>query len=242
MEAQILARHTQGQEDGAATPIQLKSRRFCMAIPTLQLNATEQHALQTAWQELAGAETTLWQTLRDAYSEAARHYHNLGHIRALLGWAAEYRAHLQDYDAVRFAIWFHDAVYDTRRGDNEECSAVLAVQALPGLHISTPVIHAVEAMILATKAHQLGALTGDAAWFLDFDLAILGSPPEIYRAYSQAIRREYAWVPGLLFRRKRRQVLESFLQREQLFFTAEMRERLEAQARRNLQEELQQLN
>lgn len=238
----MLARLTQWQEDGAAKPIQLKSRRFCMAIPKLQIEAVEQQALHAAWQELAGAETTRWQTLRDAYTEPARHYHNLGHIRALLGWAAENRAHLQDYDAVRFAIWFHDVVYDTRRGDNEERSAALAVQALQGIRISKPVIHAVETMILATKAHQLGELSGDAAWFLDFDLAILGSPPEFYQAYSQAIRREYSWVPGLLFRRKRRQVLESFLQREQLFFTAEMRDRLETQARRNLQEELQQLN
>ncbi len=213
-----------------------------MAIPKLQIEAAEQHALQTAWQELAGTEAALWQALCDAYSEAARHYHNLGHIRALLGWAVEYRVHLQDYDAVRFAIWFHDAVYDTKRLDNEENSAALAVQALQDLKISTPVIHAVETMIRATKTHQLGALTGDVAWFLDFDLAILGSPPEFYQAYSQAIRREYSWVPGLLFRRKRRQVLESFLQREQLFFTAEMRDRLETQARRNLQEELKQLN
>jgi predicted metal-dependent HD superfamily phosphohydrolase len=78
----------------------------------------------------------------------------------------------------------------------------------------------------------------DGPWFLDFDLAILGSRPEIYRTYSQAIRREYRWVPKLLYRRGRRQVLESFLQRELLFFTEAMRTRLEDQARANLAEEL----
>lgn len=194
--------------------------------------------MRTAWQELAGAELILWESLRQAYSEPARHYHNLDHLSALLAWAAEYRAHLQDYDTVRFAIWFHDVVYDTKRSDNEARSAALAVQALQSLHVATPAISAVETMILATKTHQLGELNGDAAWFLDFDLAILGSAPEFYRAYRRAIRQEYRWVPGLLFRRKRRQVLESFLQRERLFFTVEMRARLEAQARRNLQEEL----
>lgn len=213
-----------------------------MAIPTLQLDAAQQAALQLAWQELAGGEPMPWELLRAAYAEPARHYHNLGHIRALLAWAAEYRAQLQDYTAVRFAIWFHDVVYDTQRSDNEERSAVLAVQTLQRLNISAPVIELVEAMILATKVHQLGDLNDDAAWFLDFDLAILGSAPEFYQAYRQAIRQEYRWVPGLLFRRKRRQVLESFLRRERLFFTAEMRERLEAQARRNLQEEIRQLN
>ncbi|MBI1764747.1 MAG: hypothetical protein HYR56_25275 [Acidobacteria bacterium] len=213
-----------------------------MANPELQIKAAEQSALQMAWQELAGAENAFWTTLRDAYSEPARHYHNLGHIQALLAWATEYRAQSQDYDAVRWAIWFHDVVYDTRRGDNEERSAALAVQVLSDLNRATPLLKAVEAMILATKTHQLGELNGDAAWFLDFDLAILGSAPEVYQAYSQAIRREYQWVPGWLFRRKRRQLLASFLQRERLFFTAELRGRLERQARRNLQEELQQSN
>jgi predicted metal-dependent HD superfamily phosphohydrolase len=209
-----------------------------METSALQLDAVRQNALHIAWQELAGTETTEWEVLRAAYSEPARHYHNLGHIHGLLAHAAEYRAQLQDYAAVRFAIWFHDAVYDTKRSDNEERSAMLAVQALRRLNIATPVMQAVEALILATKVHQLGDLNRDAAWFLDFDLAILGSAPEMYQAYRQAIRQEYHWVPGLLFRRKRRQVLENFLQRERLFFTAEMRERLETQARRNLQEEL----
>jgi predicted metal-dependent HD superfamily phosphohydrolase len=209
-----------------------------MTIPTLQLNATGQEALQLAWCELVGNEATGWEMLRAAYAEPARHYHNLGHIHALLAWAAEYRAQLHDYTAVRFAIWFHDAVYDTRRSDNEERSAALAVQTLQRLNVLTPITQTVEAMILATKTHQLGDLNSDAAWFLDFDLAILGSAPEFYQAYSQAIRQEYHWVPGLLFRRKRRQVLESFLQRERLFFTAEMRARVETQARQNLQEEL----
>lgn len=209
-----------------------------MAIPTLQLDAPGQNALRLAWQELAGTEATSWEMLRAAYAEPARHYHNLGHIHALLAWAAEYRAQLQDYTAIRFAIWFHDVVYDTKRSDNEERSAALAIQTLQQLNVSTPITQTVESMILATKAHQLGELNSDVAWFLDFDLAILGSAPEVYQAYRQAIRQEYRWVPGLLFRRKRRQVLENFLQRERLFFTAEMRERLEMQARRNLQEEL----
>lgn len=209
-----------------------------MAISALQLDTVRQNALQIAWQELVGTETAEWEILRAAYSEPARHYHNLGHIHALLARAAEYRAQLQDYTAVRFAIWFHDVVYDTKRSDNEERSARLAVQTLQRLHISTAVSQTVEAMILATKAHQLGDLNRDAAWFLDFDLAILGSAPKVYQAYRQAIRQEYHWVPGLLFRRKRRQVLENFLQRERLFFTAEMRAGLETQARRNLQDEL----
>ena len=217
-----------------------------------QQRATTRDELQTHWQQLAapyGAATAAWTELEQAYTAATRHYHNLTHIGALLAWAAAFQSQLQHYDAVRFAIWFHDAVYDTRQSDNEERSAALAVQHLTQLQVPPAVRRAVEQMILATKKHQLpivqfaedAAWQADARWFLDFDLSILGSPPELYRAYSQAIRREYGWVPGWLYRRGRRQILAGFLQRERLFFTEAMHSRLETQARANLRAELAEL-
>lgn len=216
---------------------------------SLQLSAAELPALQSQWQRLAqssGADAQLaqavWLNLQRNYSAPARHYHNLGHIKALLDWVELFHSQLQQPDAVRFAVWFHDAIYKPRRHDNEERSAELATQELSRLNVPGATINAVNALILATKQHRAEALpaklAADGRWFLDFDLAILGSRPEIYRAYSQAIRREYAWAPNPLYRRGRRQVLESFLQRAQLFFTAEMRARREAQARQNLTEEL----
>jgi predicted metal-dependent HD superfamily phosphohydrolase len=212
---------------------------------SLQLSVAEQAALQVAWQQLAasfGAEAqvvqAVWLKLSNDYAAATRHYHNLSHLKALLDWVELFRAHLQNPAAVSFAVWFHDAVYDTRRQDNEERSAELAQEELSRLKVPAATIQAVCAMILATKQHRAAGLDEDGRWFLDFDLAILGSRPDLYRAYSQAIRREYAWVPKLLYRQGRRQVLESFLQRERLFFTEAMRTRLEAQARANLAEEL----
>jgi len=62
----------------------------------------------------------------------------------------------------------------------------------------------IAAMITATAGHGLpdfadaGAGAGaarDCALFLDFDLAILGSPPATFAAYEQAVRREYDWAP-----------------------------------------------
>lgn len=214
-----------------------------------QLNAAEEQALQLQWLQLAqsfGADAqraqAVWLTLQRNYAATTRHYHNLSHIKALLDWVEAFHPQLQQPDAVRFAVWFHDVIYETRRHDNEERSAELAEQELGGLNVPAATIKAVSAMILATKQHRADALpaelASDGRWFLDFDLAILGSRPDIYRAYSQAIRREYGWVPKLLYRRGRRQVLESFLEREQLFFTEVMRARLEAPARQNLAEEL----
>ena len=85
------------------------------------------------------------------------------------------------------------------------------------------------------------SLDEDGRWFLDLDLAIFGADPQIYREYRQAIQREYRWVPSLLYRRGRREVLEGFARRERLFHQAPMRERLEAQARGNIAAELKAL-
>lgn len=175
------------------------------------------------------------------YSEPRRAYHNLSHIHALVQHAESFRHELQDYDAVAFAIWFHDAIYNPRKGDNEEKSAELAAEMLRKLSLPRTTIAAVEQMILATKKHELLNDSADLKLFLDFDLSILGTSEEMYQRYSQAIRKEYSWVPYFLYRKGRKKVLESFLTREQLYFSDVMKARLENQARRNIESELRQL-
>jgi predicted metal-dependent HD superfamily phosphohydrolase len=72
---------------------------------------------------------TLRAELARAYQAPDRHYHDLRHIEALLSLARNHRAALDDHEAVEAAIWFHDAVYDARRSDNEEESAKLGAGA-----------------------------------------------------------------------------------------------------------------
>ncbi len=48
------------------------------------------------------------------------------------------------------------------------------------------------------------------------------------------MRAEYGWVPGVLFRRTRRKILEAFAARPRLYSTPMFFERCEAQARANL--------
>jgi predicted metal-dependent HD superfamily phosphohydrolase len=166
-----------------------------------------------------------------------------------LRWSERYQNELRETAVVQFAIWFHDVIYRTRHHDNEPRSADYATTTLAQLHIPQAVIDDVASLIRATQTHRLDAtedalperLHHDGGWFLDFDLAILGSRPDVYAAYAKAIRREYFWVPAFLFRQKRRAVLEFFLQRPQLYFTEDMRAELETQARENLTNELAEL-
>jgi predicted metal-dependent HD superfamily phosphohydrolase len=137
--------------------------------------------------------------LRRAYDAPDRHYHNLRHIEVLLGLAQEHADAIADPDVVEAAIWFHDAVYDTRRNDNEERSAELAIARLTGTALEDRIAQ-IAAMIRATADHRPpdfadASAARDCALFLDFDLAILGSAPAAFAAYEQDVRREYDFVP-----------------------------------------------
>ena len=62
-----------------------------------------------------------WQRLAAAYQAPGRHYHTLAHIENLLARVGQFP--LQDAPVVELAIWFHDAVYEALRHDNEAQSA-----------------------------------------------------------------------------------------------------------------------
>jgi len=184
--------------------------------------------------------------LRAAYAAPERHYHGLRHIEALLGLAERHADAIADRDAVEAAIWFHDAIYDTRRRDNEERSAELATARLAGTAAPERIAR-IAAMIRATAGHAVPAFADaaaaqDCALFLDMDLAILGSAPAAFDAYEQAVRREYDWVSEPRWIAGRRAVLAGFLARPAIYATAAFRTTHEAAARRNLAEAMVRLD
>lgn len=176
--------------------------------------------------------------LSGLYSAPGRHYHGLAHVEALLSLARQYGSLLADPEAVEAAIWFHDAIYDSRAKDNEEKSAALATERLRG-RADAGRLGRIVAMIEATATHRLPGLDEpaaerDAALFLDMDLAVLGAEPDAYDRYEAAVRREYDWVAEPLWKAGRSAVLKGFLERPHLFHTPEFRRRFEAQARLNM--------
>src|SRR3954454_23173562 len=88
------------------------------------------------------------------YQAEDRHYHNLAHIEAMLALAGDYRGLLGDPQAVEAAIWFHDAIYDSKAKDNEAKSVALAENWLAG-RIDAGRLSRISAMILATATHEL---------------------------------------------------------------------------------------
>ncbi|UVK45101.1 hypothetical protein BPNPMPFG_000599 [Mesorhizobium sp. AR07] len=179
------------------------------------------------------------------YRAQDRHYHNLAHIEAMLALAGDYRGLVGDPEAVEAAIWFHDAIYDSKAKDNEAQSAALAEKELVG-RVDARRLDRISAMIVATATHQPplfddATAVRDASLFLDMDLSILGAAPDAFDAYERAVRREYAWVEEPMWRAGRGAVLNNFLARPHIFHTEEFRQRFEQQARANMARSLEAL-
>ncbi|MEM7183385.1 MAG: hypothetical protein AAF518_20915 [Spirochaetota bacterium] len=176
--------------------------------------------------------------LLDSYSQPHRKYHNLTHIQSLLQHLSGIPADVSvDIQLLYLCIWFHDVYYDAQSQDNEERSAVEFASC-----ISNPVLReSGRKMILSTKKHLPLLDTLDCKVFLDLDLSILASTPQVYQSYVQAIREEYSMFSQEDFWRGRLRVIKGFLQRPRLYFSKWGQESFAEQAYHNLNNEMQQL-
>lgn len=163
------------------------------------------------------------------YGEPQRAYHSRQHLEECLSVFDEAKGFMQKPDLIEMALWFHDAVYDPKSGENEALSAAMALEALGG----TETAHEVARLIMLTKSHEPGEGPDDV-WIIDIDLAIFAQPSSRVLEYERQIREEYAWVPEEVYREKRAEVLTGFLSRDHIYLTAWAKDRFEERARENL--------
>ncbi|MBI2473213.1 hypothetical protein HYV70_01510 [Candidatus Uhrbacteria bacterium] len=173
----------------------------------------------------------LFSELMLRYQESQRHYHTITHLMSCFSYWQECEQRFQDSFAVALALFYHDAIYDVYRSDNEELSANLWRSHGRKMGLSTLFIEKVAGMVLATKLHKTE--DADTQIFLDIDLSILGEQEEAFDQFECAIRSEYQWVPEDMFRNRREQILREFLERDQIFYTPSFHS-FERQARKNL--------
>lgn len=194
----------------------------------------------TAWSALGrAAPAGLQAELMTAWSEPQRQHHDQRHLRECLALWARWREHSLSAGEVAIALWFHDAIYDPQApvsGSNELNSAAWAARSLVRAGADSDTAQRVHDLVMATQ-HDAPAALGaslDAQLLVDIDLSILGSPAERFERYDQDVRKEYAWVPGFRYQEARAQVLQSFLDRPQLYYGEQAVALPEAQARINL--------
>ncbi len=130
-----------------------------------------------------------WHALATHYNEPHRHYHNLTHIQAMIGYFQQY--HNEQLSVEFFQNTFADFLEN-------------------GL-IDNALIYRVTQLIMLTEGHQLtDDSDNDAKLFLDMDLSILGQPWAVYQHYANHIRKEYARVAQADYQHGRKSVLAKF--------------------------------
>ena len=206
------------------------------------MTPTSIYALQIAVSELGGGSAQhIHQYLRSAWECQDRVYHSVQHLEECLELAYAWGHDLSrpEQAALVLALWFHDAVYDTQRSDNEQVSAELAHQLLAKVGVVGVWCDRIRELVLATE-HSASPPAGNALTdlMLDIDLAILGAAPDRFEQYQQQVRREYGWVDEADYTQGRHQVLSYFAARAaepgaSLYRTEFGRQRL-PQARINL--------
>jgi len=179
------------------------------------------------------ADSETYSDLITAHAHKQRAYHTLDHIAACLRHLDDVRSQTERPDEIEMALWFHDAIYKPLSSTNEEDSADWAGDWLYSRGAKSNVIARISDHILDTKSHDTPPSI-DGQFMLDIDLSILGTPDTIYNAYEKNIRFEYRRIPKFIYRKKRADILSTFLKRERIYATDYFYERLETQARDNL--------
>lgn len=196
---------------------------------------------------------TLLDEILKRYNESHRGPHSISHIKSMLYLLDEVSDQLHYPKLVELAIWFHDIIYDIPAdqyplNEIKSCQTMfdLLIDTFPGIEKVTteglPNLAVIAEFILCTKGHQINSpfilgnakLLHDCQIFLDIDLSIFSADAATVEKYDYGIRNEFQIYPDEVYYPARVDVLKSFLEREQIYFS-EVFKNKESVARENLE-------
>jgi predicted metal-dependent HD superfamily phosphohydrolase len=209
--------------------------------PTGRDPASQVGRLLSHWTQLVPGHPRVGADLLSRYGDPARHYHGIDHLENVLDAVGMLSEEAVRPRLVLLAAWYHDAVYDVRRDDNEERSAQLAEQTLAGTHEDPLHIGEVARLVRLTETHNPADGDADGAVLSDADLSVLAGDGFAYAAYVSAVRAEYSHVSDEDFKAGRAAILDQLLSSAALYRTGLGRSRWESAARHNLSHELARL-
>jgi len=182
--------------------------------------------------------------LSETYSEPRRFYHTLeGHIAACIRELDSVFAANSPL-AVEAALWTHDA----RRDETESIewmkdffrklwlpeSLIDEVGLLIEITRHTDLPHKMLFTKDGRKREYDYLLDTHAGIVADIDLSIFGKSEAEFDEYERLVRKEYPAVPENIFREKRANILERFLERKCIYNHRLFQEKYEIMARKNL--------
>lgn len=151
------------------------------------------------------------------YSHPKRGYHNLeNHIQHCLKVFDNVKHLAIDPDAIEFAIWFHDAIYDTKIHGIEEKCAELAFNTAIDLGCFRRFAKTVSDLVLETR-HISEPVDFDAKLLCDIDLSPLGISFAEFDRNAAFIREEYAHVSDTDFANGRMRILKKYLDKQNIY-------------------------
>jgi predicted metal-dependent HD superfamily phosphohydrolase len=197
---------------------------------------------ESVWRELgaSSADGELYHQIVASYSEPHRKYHTMQHLNECFAHLESVRSSAEHAAEIELALWFHDAIYNTSRQDNEQRSADWARDSALSAGVSSDQADRIYELIMATM-HNAVPAARDAKVLVDIDLSILGSQPARFDEYELQVREEYSWVPEFVYRNARKKILKEFADREWIYSTETFRSKHEVQARANLARSLARL-
>ena len=115
-----------------------------------------QRAWNRVWRALNGSpDPALFDRLVAAYGEPHRHYHTLQHLTECVTLLERHLDLADRPGEVEAALWFHDAIYDVKRHDNEERSATWAMEAALAAGVAHESASRIHELVMATRHDAL---------------------------------------------------------------------------------------
>src|SRR5262245_33859408 len=104
------------------------------------------------WRALGGKPATdLFDQVLARYDEPQRHYHTARHLDECFAQLDGARGLAERPAEVELALWFHDAIYEPKKTDNEALSAIWARTAAITAGLDRDAADRVEVLILCTR-------------------------------------------------------------------------------------------
>lgn len=186
-------------------------------------------------------------------------YHNMQHVTQAQKIATYLATNEREYSIVttsivEMALLFHDTIYVPERNDNEINSALMARAILESLQsyqssfvIDTLAIDKICELIILTSRHcealNESDLSTAAKLVMDADLHSLATfDYSQYIENARKIRLENVHLDIATFCTRRKQFLETMLNKPTLFYTDFAKKTMERQARANIERELDDLD
>ena len=175
-----------------------------------------------------------WHEILENYTKKWKFYHNLNHVYSFVNLFEKYNKFINNYkNEFLISIYFHDIIYIPSRNDNEEESINMFNKFYNEVKPNNLNKEKVIEFIAETKNHSLSKdYDFELDLFLDMDMQIVAD--ENWEDYENKIRKEYCFMDETEYKNKRKQFLQSLVNKNRIFRTQIFYDTYEQIAKNNI--------